>query len=721
MTPSPKAIRPAVNGWNADFLEAQYHAWKADPGAVAEDLRQFFLGFDLAAAAPLGGRLASNGSAALHPLAAPAPGRAAEDRAQSAVSNLIAAYRRFGHLCAAIDPFGRERPGPDELTPQHHGLRESDLERTFDAGSLSPDGSPLRLRDILDILDATYCRSVGVEYTHITSNEERTWLGERMESERNTPSFDKGTRAHILYQLHRAELFEKFCGKRYPGVKRFSLEGGDSLIPMLDAMIELAGEHGVIEVVMGMSHRGRLNVLTNIVGKTYEEIFTEFEDAWAEDAALGGGDVKYHRGYSAARVLRSGKHVWVCMASNPSHLEAVCPVVLGRCRAKQRLSGDAARNHHVPVLIHGDAAVIGQGVVAETLNLSQLRGYRVGGTVHFVVNNLIGFTTGEEDARSTRYCTDLAKAIDAPVFHVNAEDPDACVFVARLAFEYRMRFNKDVFIDLVCYRRHGHNETDEAMFTQPLLYEQIRKMPTVLSSYAERLTREKVIPQEDLERLRRSTDEGLDRAYEKTKKTPVDPTPAPGHRRWEGLTDRYSFDPIETGVKKGVLDEIARALSRWPESFTPHRKLVTILQERTQSVLEDKPIDWGTGEALAFGSLLCEGTLVRLTGQDCRRGTFSHRHAALRDMNDASIHVPLNHIREAGVPGDPDLAPGTRNDKGVTRQALLKVAAADEALRFGRPVSLDAMGASERKGSAVAPADGKPPEGVKITVVRSAF
>jgi len=671
MTSSPKAIRPAVNGWNPEFLEAEYTRWKADPGAVASDLAQFFLGFDLASASPPGARAATNGSAvARH--AAPTS-RAAGDREQSAVSDLIEAYRKFGHLCAAIDPFGRERPGPEILTPQFHGLGESDLDRAFDAGSLSPDGSPMALREIIEVLDTTYCRTIGVEFSHITSNEEWRWLADRMESCRSTPDFDRGTRAHILYQLHRSELFEKFCGKRYPGVKRFSLEGAESLIPMLDSIIELAGDFDVAEFVMGMSHRGRLNVLTNIVGKTYEEIFTEFEDAWMEDAALGGGDVKYHRGYSAARLLRSGKHVWVCMASNPSHLESVCPVVLGRARAKQLLSGDTRRERHIPLLIHGDAAFIGQGVVAETLNLSQLTGYTVGGTVHIVVNNLIGFTTGSEDARSSRYCTDIAKMLEVPIFHVNAEDPDACVFVARLAFDYRMKFHKDVVIDLVCYRRHGHNETDEAAFTQPLLYEQIKKMPSVLTTYAERLQHEKVIPADDVEKIRRSLDEELDRAYEKIKKAPVDPTPDPGHRRWVGFTDKYSHEPVETGVKKSTLDDIARAISRWPESFTPHRKLIGILKDRTASVLEDKPIDWATGEALAIGSLLCEGSVVRLTGQDSRRGTFSQRHAALRDMLDASVHVPLNHVHEVGVPGDPERAPGTRNEKGETRQALLKV------------------------------------------------
>jgi len=374
----------------------------------------------------------------------PAAARASEDHRQAGVSSLIQQYRELGHLCATIDPFGRERPMPGSLSPERHGLSEADLGTTFDANSLSSSGKTLQLSQIIEILDDTYCRSLGVEFNHVTEETEWRWLASSMEHTRNRTTFDKGERAHILYQLHRAELFEKFCGKRYPGVKRFSLEGSESLIPMLDDLVERAADtHDVKELVFAMSHRGRLNVLTNIIGKTYEQVFTEFDDSWHEDSDIQGGDVKYHRGFSAGRTLGSGKRIWIAMASNPSHLEAASGVVLGRTRAKQRLRGDKERSQVIPVIMHGDGAVIGQGVVAECFNLSQLAGYTVGGTIHIVVNNLIGFTTGQEDARSSRYCTDMAKIIGAPIFHVNGEDPEACVHAMRLALDYRMKFKKD--------------------------------------------------------------------------------------------------------------------------------------------------------------------------------------------------------------------------------------------------------------------------------------
>ena len=665
MSSAPKAVTPSVNGWNAEYLDAQYQRWKADPLAVTEDLRSFFHGFDLArdgVGAPPSTRTSAP---ALQPvptpstptdLPAPAPRRSAAggaDHPQAAVSNLIQAYRDLGHLCAAIDPFGRERAVPDELSPQFHGLTAAHMDQEFFTGDPSgPDAPTLPLRRIIEILDETYCRSIGVEVSHISDRTEWEWLVRRMEQSRNRPELTRAQRIHILFQLHRAEMFEKFCAKRYPGVKRFSLEGGESVIPMLDRFIEHAGDSwNVEEVVFGMAHRGRLNVLTNIIGKTYEQIFTEFEDGWYADAATGGGDVKYHRGYSAARKLPSGRSVWLCMASNPSHLEAVTPVAIGRCRAKQRLGGDADRTRCIPLVLHGDAAIAGQGVVAETLNLAQLKGYRVGGTIHVVINNLIGFTTGEEDARSTRYCTDIAKAYEVPVFHVNGEDPEAVIHAITLALDYRMTFKKDVMIDVIGYRRHGHNETDEAAFTQPLLYKEIGGKPSVLKTYAERLLAEQLITETDMEALRRSIDEPLDRAYLSVRQQPVDPTPDPGMRRWEGVAGDWSFKPVETGVEKVTLGEIAAAMGRWPDSYTPHPKLAKILLDRSRSITDDLPLDWGTAEALCFGSLLLEGHMVRFSGQDVRRGTFSHRHAVLRDVNNAQLYVPLNYIREPGKPG----------------------------------------------------------------------
>jgi 2-oxoglutarate dehydrogenase E1 component len=404
MSAAPKQAPSAINAWSADYMDAQFEQFKQDPSSVSPDMAQFFRGFELALAS----------GKASEPTGAPAGDGSANQ------ANLMRAYRELGHLCSMIDPFGRERPRPPQLDPKFHGFSEADLHGPFNrplAGELRPD---LTLRDAIAIMEKTYCGSIGIETGHVSSVEERNWLREYVEACQSDPKLSKGEKAHTLFQLHRAELFEKFCGKRYPGVKRFSLEGGESLIPMLDQIIERgADEYSVEEFTTAMSHRGRLNVLINIMGKTYEQVFTEFEDAWTEDAADGGGDVKYHRGYSSNRVLPSGKHVWLAMASNPSHLEAVDAVILGRTRAKQRFKGDNERSKVVPIIMHGDAAFIGQGVVAETFNLAHLEGYTVGGTIHIAVNNLIGFTTGQDDARSSRYCTDMAKLIDAPVLHVN--------------------------------------------------------------------------------------------------------------------------------------------------------------------------------------------------------------------------------------------------------------------------------------------------------------
>ncbi len=657
MSTSPRAVRPAVNGWNAAYLDDQYARWRADAHSVTPDLRAFFMGLEAGAASSGGDDALIGGT------------RASENHKQAEVTHLINAYREFGHLCAEIDPFGEARSRPKNIELAHHDLDASDLDRTFDAGTLVEHNERITLREIVERLERTYCGSVGVEFGHISEPEERAWLESQVEVGHRDPGMAREKRVHTLYQLYRAEQFEKFCGKRYPGVKRFSLEGGESLIPMLDAFIEHAGDvFDVQEIVFAMSHRGRLNVLTNIIGKTYQQIFTEFDDSWAEDHELGGGDVKYHRGYSSARVLPSGRSIWLAMTSNPSHLEAVGPVMMGRARAKQRLRGDVAREKVIPLLMHGDAAFIGQGVVAEQFQLSQLEGYTVGGTVHVVVNNLIGFTTGQDDARSSRYCTDMAKTIEAPVLHVSGEDPEACVRCIEFALDYRMKFKKDVVIDMQCYRRHGHNETDEAAFTQPLLYKKIKDKPSVVKTYAERLRSEEVITDNDVLDIEHGLDDQLDQAYTRARRTPVDPTPNPGHLRWTGIEGGWSFDPSGTGVPKDTLEKIAHAMGTVPDDFTPHRKLTKILEQRKNAIGSGELIDWGAAEALAIGSILVDGTIVRMSGQDCRRGTFSHRHAVLRDNVTGDPYVPLNHIQEVGVAGT-DHERGTKTDEGVTRQA----------------------------------------------------
>jgi 2-oxoglutarate dehydrogenase E1 component len=657
VTTAPRAVTPSVNSWNAEYLEAQYAKFKSDPASVPADLHAFFRGFELGAGK--GGATFSAASAGEN-----------ASSFQAAVDELIQAYRDWGHLSARLDPFGRERPRPETLSLEYHGLSEADLDRPVHTGSVKlPDTATLRR--VVEQLEETYCRHIGFEVTHVRTIEERNWLIDRVEQHRGTVPLTRGERAHILERLIRAEEFEGFLGRRYPGDKRFSLEGSESLIPLLEHLIEQAAALNIEEIVFGMAHRGRLNVLNNIMGKTYEQIFTEFEDNWENDPAVYGGDVKYHRGYSGERVFPSGRSIHVAMASNPSHLEAVGPVVLGRCRAKQRLRSDLDRSRVVPVLIHGDAAVAGQGVVAETLNMANLEGYSIGGTIHIVVNNLIGFTTSPEDGRSGIYATDIAKSIDAPVFHVNGEDPDSVVAAVQFAVEYRQRFKRDIFIDLYCYRKYGHNEQDEATFTQPLLYALIRKKPSVLKVYAERLLAEGVITEHDMQTIRKRLEDALNAAQEAARKTPFDPNITPASARWAGMKNEYSHAPANTAVSVEVLQEVCSALAHTPEGFNLNPKLKGLLDARGK-LLETRAISYADAESLAYGSLLLEGTPVRLSGQDVRRGTFSHRHAVLRDVQTGEPYTPLNNMREVGIEGTAD-HPGTAAEDGRVRQARFSV------------------------------------------------
>lgn len=649
MSSAPQAVPPSINSWNPDYLDTEYERFRADPGSVSPELRAFFQGFELARTQP--------GLGSGH------EGEAS--RFQAAVSELIVAYRAEGHVAAQLDPFGRERTRPASLSLEAHGLTESDLSREVEAGTVGLDGR-VTLRELVDHLEARYCGSIGVEAMHVSDPEERNWLLDRFERGVDRSPLTRGERAHLLEQLLQAEQFERFLGKRYPGDKRFSLEGSESLIPLLDRALERSAQLGVQEFVIGMAHRGRLNVLNNILGKSYEQIFTEFEDSWEEDFADGGGDVKYHRGYSGERYYENGYKLHLALASNPSHLEAVAPVVMGRTRAKQRLRGDSGtRNRVASLIIHGDAALPGQGVAAETLNLSQLDGYTVGGTIHVVVNNLIGFTTGPEDSRSSRYCTDIAKSIEVPILHVNGEDPEAVIACGHFAAEYRQRFGKDVFIDLWCYRRYGHNEQDEASFTQPMLYSLIKGKPSVLERYAKRLREEGVLTEQDMQAIRERLDEALDKAQRMAKESPKDPTIDPGSQRWNGLSRRYSHESVDTGVDEAHLAEVCAALGRTPEGFHVHRKLKKLLDERA-GLPQSRQISYADAESLAIGTLLVEGYPVRLTGQDSGRGTFSHRHAVLRDQDTGEAFVPLNHIRPNVV--DPDLANEPAHEE-ATRQA----------------------------------------------------
>ncbi len=562
------------------------------------------------------------------------------------VLRLIHSYRARGHRIAQSDPLGGQSTYFPELDPAHYGFGNENLDEPFIAGDL-PGGSVQTLRQILTRLGKTYCGPIGVEYTHVQDPGRKAWLRELMEENQNHPNLDDGERRRILEKLAAAELFESFIHTKFLGQKRFSLEGGESLIPLLDHIVENAPAFGIREVVLGMAHRGRLNVLANTLGKSYEAIFSEFEDSPDVDAPFGSGDVKYHKGFSTDRRVATGERVHLTLTSNPSHLEAVNPVVEGRAKAKQVRAGDADGETIVPVIIHGDAAFAGQGIVAETLNLSQLVGYCTGGTIHVIVNNQIGYTTTPAEARSTLYCTDVAKMIQVPIFHVNGDHPEAVIHVTKLAMAYRQRFGDDVVIDLVCYRKHGHNEGDEPAFTQPRLYRKIREKKSVETLYLEKLVAGGRVSREEAERIRKQRQTALQEALQQIQSRPPGPDePYEPRGPWAGFSRTRPEEELDTGVPLDRLGEIAAGTSRVPSYFNVHKKLQAILDARAKCVAEEKGIDWGLGEALAFGSLLLEGTPVRLSGQDSSRGTFAHRHAVLVDQDSGEEYAPLDHIAD---------------------------------------------------------------------------
>jgi 2-oxoglutarate dehydrogenase E1 component len=567
---------------------------------------------------------------------------------QARVLQLINAYRVRGHLIAHLDPLVNTPGHHPELDPAFYGLTIWDLDREFITGGLG--GKPrATLRDILDILRETYCGTIGVEYMFIQDTKQKAWLQERMEPSRNQPPISNELRKQILRKLTAAEGLEKFLHTKFIGHKRFSLEGGETTMAILDVLLDEAADTHLLEAVIGMAHRGRLNVLANTIGKSLAKLFSEFEGYVDPSSTQGSGDVKYHLGATGHHRSLSGKEIAVSVAPNPSHLEAVNSVVEGIVRAKQDRHGDKEHVQFLPILIHGDAAFAGQGTIAETLNLSQLHGYRTGGTVHLIINNQIGFTTSPEDARSTPYCTDVAKMVQAPIFHVNGDDPEACVRVARLALDYRRTFKRDVVIDMFCYRRHGHNEGDEPSYTQPLLYKKIKQHPGVRQLYAERLVRQKILSQEEVDAVNAESKERYERAFEASQKREMHfKAEVPLAVSAEALASAQPHSP--TAVSLATLHSVTRALTTLPPGFTINPKLQRILDERALLLEGDTRIDWSFAEALAFGSLVAEGTPVRVSGQDSGRGTFSQRHAMLYDATSGAEYVPLNHISKGQAP-----------------------------------------------------------------------
>ena len=639
---------------NLAFVDELYTRYQVDPGSVDPTWRKLFEngvshgenGSAQRAYSPIDAAVVESANAQRASLdASPISQVASADARFARVYALVNAYRVRGHLEAQLDPLDHlpKEPHPD-LDPKTWGFSEADLGRVMPSGGLfGVTDAPLR--DLIARLRATYCGPIGVEMMHITDVGKRTWLQQRMEPTLNAPPIDKETQLYILDRVAAAEIFENFVHTKYVGTKRFSLEGGESLIPLLDLILERAGIFGVEETVIGMAHRGRLNVLVNLMGKRAGDIFAEFEDVDPEKM-FGGGDVKYHLGFSSDRVTRAGHKMHLTLAFNPSHLEAVDPVVVGRVRAKQRRRGDNLRQRVLGVLVHGDAAFAGQGLVAETLNLSNLRGYRTGGTVHIIVNNQIGFTTAPSSSRSSSYCTDVAKAIQAPVFHVNGDDPDAVARVVRLAMDYRREFASDVVIDMFCFRKYGHNEGDEPGFTQPLLYQKIERHPTVREIYGKHLIATGVItPAEAAAVVGRQHDHlNQEFARARTARPPI--LALQGY--WIGFQGGpdATVPDLDTGVAKETLVQISERLTSLPDGFRAHPKIARLLQQRLQMGKGDQLVDWGMGEALAFGTLAWDGVLVRITGQDTRRGTFSHRHAVVVDQRTEEEYIPLEHIRE---------------------------------------------------------------------------
>ena len=636
-------------GGNAPFVEELYESYLADPGRVPPEWREYFdeLKGD-AADVPHAPVVESFRELAKSRRVAGAMVDAATMHKQVLVLQMIGKFRTLGMLHASLDPLKRQEPPYiAELDLRTYGFTEADLDTEFDVGSFKAGPARMRLRDIVAALRETYTRTFGAEYMYISDTPVKRFIQERLEPTRARPSYSVEQRKRILERLTAAETLERYLHTKYVGQKRFSGEGGDSMTPMLDLLIQRAGGAGVQEIVLGMAHRGRLNVLVNTLGKMPSDLFSEFEGKGAQ--VLPAGDVKYHQGFSSD-ISTPGGPVHVTLAFNPSHLEIVNPVVEGSVRARQHRRKDTRGDQVLPVLIHGDAAIAGQGVVQECLNMAQTRGYYTGGTVHIVINNQIGFTTSDpRDTRGTLYCTDVAKMIEAPILHVNGDDPEACLLATEIALDYRQKYHKDVFIDLVCFRRLGHNEADEPMITQPLMYKKINQHPGTRKLYADRLIAEGVVTAEEADAMIATYRAAMDKGYH-TNTTVLSNYKPPFIVDWTPYKNRHWTDSADTTVPLAHLKELGAKATAVPADFKLHPRVEKLMTDRRAMVEGKLPIDWGMGEILAYASLVDQNYGVRMSGEDVGRGTFSHRHAVLHDQNrekwDAGIWIPLQHIRE---------------------------------------------------------------------------
>lgn len=635
-------------GGNASYIEAWYETWLENPQDVPEQWRKYFESMPLSGAPETGhlqvGERFRNLSQGFSRY--PASSTAFTDHKQASVSRLINSYRIRGHEIAKLDPLGEAHHAPvADLELDFHDLNESDLEQEFDTGSLAIHQPRMKLKDILTLCKRVYCKSIGIEYMHIVDTAKRDWMRDRLEGSRGLYDITDADRLRILQMLTAAEGLEKYLHTRYVGQKRFSLEGADTLIPLLHETMFHAGSNGVEEVVMGMAHRGRLNVLVNILGKSPSMLFDEFEGKHAELKPNRPWDVKYHLGF-ASDIKTPGGEIHMALAFNPSHLEIVDPVVLGSARARQVRRGDSTHDEVMPILIHGDAAFAGQGVIMELFQMSEVRGFAVGGTMHIVINNQIGFTTSNlEDTRSTLYCTAVAKMVHAPIFHVNADDPEAVHHVMKIALDFRQRFKRDVVIDLICYRRLGHNEADEPAATQPMMYKIIRGMQTTRHKYAADLVKRGIIdsdhPQILMDEYRRKLDEG-----EQVADVELNPRTNKHAARWDNFDQDGVFtgSGIESGYELTEIERLSDQMTQLPKGFKLHPRVNKIIEDRRKMAHGKLRLDWGFCETAAYASLISNGTGLRLVGQDTGRGTFFHRHAVLHNQVDGSVFTPLARI-----------------------------------------------------------------------------
>jgi len=631
------------SGENGPWIEALFEDYLTGRAPVPSHWAELFGRLSGATAATIAPRALNGAATAAAPRAATSDGPP-----NMGVFGLVDAFRSHGHLISNLDPLGRNDETNALLDPAQFGIDESSTAPIGVGNFLgSESGTP---GELLDALRRTYCGTFAVEFMEMRDKERRDWLIEQMEPIHNRPPLDTDQRKRVLEQIVEAERFEMFLHKKFLGQKRFSIEGGEALIPILETLVEDGADLGAQEMVIAMAHRGRLNVMSHVMGLPYRGTFAEFQLGLTPLNAQGSGDVKYHRGYSTDRTTDSGKQIHLSLCPNPSHLEAINPVAEGMVRAKQNLRGDRQRSQVIPIAIHGDAAFTGQGVVAETLALSELDNYWTGGTIHLIVNNQIGYTTDPRDYRFTRYPSDTAKVIQAPIFHVNADDPEACVHAARLAIQFRQRFREDVIIDLVCYRRHGHNEGDDPTYTQPLIYKQIKQHKRVGEIYTQRLLAEGGLDRDAIDGIEAAQKQRLDEALEGTQ-THLRLEGGEGyHGLWEGIKlGDDTHDAGHTSVSVETLQQIAKSLVAWPEEFHPHPKIRRLMGDRVEAVTRGGPLDWGTGEALAIGSLVLEGKTVRFTGQDVERGTFGHRHSVHHDVENGARFVPLDHLSENGA------------------------------------------------------------------------